>query len=118
MLHEVNGVNRLISASTYSNHGCRCVGCKQAQSAWDKARYARNPEPAKARARKYRAANPEHRKKNGFEWYRKNQEVVKARSRRWYRDNIERVRAYRASHVKPSTKPWKLANPEKVRFYN
>lgn len=64
--------------------------CKICQRADVAASYRRNPEPAKARAKKWEAENKERCKVRKDTYYTANSEAAKKRARKWAEENKER----------------------------
>lgn len=99
--------------------------CKVCDSAYQAARYAANPEKAKAAAAAWYAANPEKAKANGAKYRAANPEKVKAGVAKWIAANPEKRKATNTAwvsanteKVKASSAKWRAANPEKKKAHN
>lgn len=88
-------------------HKKRKLEKSEAMAAYEKERYAKDPEKGKARAQRWRDDNPEKLKAALAKRIRTehDREMLK----RWRLENVERV--------KQSSKQWAQANVEKVRAY-
>lgn len=57
----------------------------------DAARYALNPEPARARTARWGKENPERKRKSAADWYARNREITIARAAAWNAANPGRL---------------------------
>lgn len=76
----------------------------------EKARHAANPEPGRARVKKWRDKNPGKEREKNKAWRIANKDRIKARMDAWRAANPDKVRANAAA--------WRRANPDKVKARN
>jgi hypothetical protein len=98
------------------------------KKAYDKARYAKNPNPARERANKHREKNVDEVRRRGREYYRQNRarllEYRRDRRVTWVDPNPDRTRGLaRQRYIKnrgvllERSKKWRQQNAGKVRGY-
>jgi 5-methylcytosine-specific restriction endonuclease McrA len=84
--------------------------CRPCDRADGKAKYAANPEEARARKMKWRLENPEAWSATIMRYYKNHITEERARCRRWRAENREKARA--------AVSNWTKNNPEEVRVRN
>jgi hypothetical protein len=83
-----------------------------------KARYAADPDPSLAQAKKWRLENPERARANRIRWVANNKERVNFLSRKWTKEHPEQRRYIQRSWSKRNPrhlKEWKMRNPRRSK---